>query len=170
LRQLSSRAEITATIMAADDRAAEQEKAAELRRREEQAREAAAYAAHLDELAAAGEAPWERIEAMIETKKTSEYDHAVVLLRELRALDERWLPAVEVQRKSAKLSSRLWGTVARPGAALLASAGRVQVAVLGSPVQAGVHDCAVRPGGSRTLAVTSAVAGPALATARMQVP
>ena len=55
-------------------------------------------------------------------------------------------------------------------AAPLASAGSAQVAVPGSPVQAGVHDVAVRLGGSRMLAVTSAVAGPALATARMQVP
>lgn len=38
------------------------------------------------ELAAEGEAPWTRVDEMIATKKTSEYDQAVALLRDLRAL------------------------------------------------------------------------------------
>jgi hypothetical protein len=75
---------------AAESRAAERKKAQEQRRREEQARKAAAGAAahvkRLDELAAEGEAPWEQIDEMIATKKTSEYDRAVALLRDLRAL------------------------------------------------------------------------------------
>jgi len=51
-----------------------------------------------------------------------------------------------------------------------ASAGRVQVAVLGSRVQAGAHDVGVRFGGNRMLAVTVlAVAGPALATATWRI-
>ena len=75
---------------AAESRAAEREKAQEQRRREEQARktaaEAAAYAQRLDELAAEGETPWKQVDEMIATKKTSEYDQAVALLRDLRAL------------------------------------------------------------------------------------
>jgi hypothetical protein len=75
---------------AAEARAAERKKAREQRRREEQAREAAAraaaYARRLDELAAEGEAPWKQVDEMIATKKTSEYDRAVALLRDLRAL------------------------------------------------------------------------------------
>jgi hypothetical protein len=75
---------------AAESRAAERKKAQEQRRREEQARKAAAraaaYARRLDELAAEGEAPWKQVDEMIATKKTSEYDRAVALLRDLRAL------------------------------------------------------------------------------------
>jgi hypothetical protein len=78
---------------AAERRAAERKKAQEQRRREEQARKAAAkaaaYARRLDELAAEGEAPWKQVDEMIATKKTSEYDRAVVLLRDLRALAKR---------------------------------------------------------------------------------
>ncbi len=77
---------------AAERHAAEHKKAQERRRREEQARKAAAKAAHakrLDELAAEGEAPWKQVDEMIATKKTSEYDRAVALLRDLRALAKR---------------------------------------------------------------------------------
>jgi len=78
---------------AAEARAAERKQAEEQRRREEQARKAAARAAahakRLDDLAAQGEAPWKQIDEMIATKKTSEYDLAVKLLRDLRALAER---------------------------------------------------------------------------------
>jgi hypothetical protein len=75
---------------AAEDRAEARKKAEEQRRREEQARKAAAkaaaYAKRLDDLAAEGEAAWKRVDDMIATKKTSEYDLAVALLRDLRAL------------------------------------------------------------------------------------
>jgi len=78
---------------AAEGRAAERKKAQEQRRREEQARkaaaEAAAYTRRLGELAAEGEAPWKQVDEMIATKKTSEYDRAVALLRDLRALAKR---------------------------------------------------------------------------------
>jgi len=78
---------------AAEARAAERKQAEEQRRREEQARKAAARAAahakRLDDLAAQGEAPWKQIDEMIATKKTSEYDLAVKLLRDLRALAKR---------------------------------------------------------------------------------
>ena len=78
---------------AAESRAAERKKAQEQRRREEHARKAAARAAacarRLDELAAEGEAPWKQVDEMIATKKTSEYDRAVALLRDLRALAKR---------------------------------------------------------------------------------
>ncbi len=78
---------------AAESRMANRKKADEQRRREEQARKAAAkaaaYARRLDELAAEGEAPWKQVDEMIATKKTSEYDRAVALLRDLRALARR---------------------------------------------------------------------------------
>ena len=78
---------------AAKTRAEEREKAEEQRRREAQARKAAAkaaaYAKRLDDLAAMGEAAWKQVDDMIATKKTSEYDQAVALLRDLRALAGR---------------------------------------------------------------------------------
>ena len=78
---------------AAERRAAERRKAEDLRRREEQARKAAAraaaYAKRLDELAAGGKVPWKQVDEMIAAKKTSEYDRAVALLRDLRALAKR---------------------------------------------------------------------------------
>jgi hypothetical protein len=78
---------------AAEARAAERKKAQEQQRREQQKREAAARAAsqarRLDDLAAQGEAPWKQVDEMIATKKTSEYDLAVKLLKELRALAKR---------------------------------------------------------------------------------
>jgi hypothetical protein len=80
-------------LEAAKTRAEERKKAEEQRRREAQARkaaaEAAAYAKRLDNLAATGEAAWKQFDDMIATRKTSEYDQAVALLRDLRALAER---------------------------------------------------------------------------------
>ena len=80
-------------LEAAEARAEERKKAEEQRRREAQARkaaaEAAAYAKRLDDLAATGEAAWKQVDDMIATKKTSEYDQAVALLRDLRALADR---------------------------------------------------------------------------------
>ena len=80
-------------LEAAQTRAEEREKAEEQQRREAQARKdaakAAAYARRLDDLAAAGDAAWKQVDDMIATKKTSEYDRAVALLRDLRSLAER---------------------------------------------------------------------------------
>lgn len=80
-------------LAAANTRAEEREKAEEQRRREARARkaaaEAAAFAKRLDDLAAMGKAAWKQVDEMIATKKTSEYDQAVTLLRDLRALAER---------------------------------------------------------------------------------
>ena len=80
-------------LEAAEARAEERKKAEEQRRREAQARkaaaEAAAYAKRLDDLAATGEAAWKQVDDMIATRKTSEYDQAVALLRDLRALAGR---------------------------------------------------------------------------------
>ncbi|MGH3196565.1 MAG: hypothetical protein ACRDOH_07925 [Streptosporangiaceae bacterium] len=80
-------------LEAAQTRAEERKKAEEQRLREAQARKAAAkaaaYAKRLDDLAAIGEAAWKQVDDMIATKKTSEYDQAVALLRDLRALAER---------------------------------------------------------------------------------
>ncbi len=80
-------------LEAAEARAKERKKAEEQWRREAQARkaaaEAAAYAKRLDDLAATGEAAWKQVDDVIATKKTSEYDQAVALLRDLRALAGR---------------------------------------------------------------------------------
>lgn len=80
-------------MAAANTRAKEREKAEEQRRCEARARkaaaEAAAFAKRLDDLAAMGKAAWKQVDEMIATKKTSEYDQAVTLLRDLRALAER---------------------------------------------------------------------------------
>src|SRR5271157_2238430 len=53
------------------------------------AAKAAAYAKRLEDIAAMGEAAWKQVDDMIATKKTSEYDQAVALLRDLRALAGR---------------------------------------------------------------------------------
>jgi hypothetical protein len=80
-------------LEAAETRAEERRKAEEQRRREARARkavaEATAYAKRLDDLAAMGEAAWKQVDGMIATKKISEYDQAMTLLRDLRALAER---------------------------------------------------------------------------------
>ena len=68
-------------------------KAMEQRRREEEARRAAAQAAdrakRLDQLATRKEAAWAKVAEWIETRRPSDYDLAVSLLRDLRALAER---------------------------------------------------------------------------------
>jgi hypothetical protein len=78
---------------AADDHKEAREKAEEERQREQRAREAsakaAAYAKHLDELATRQEAAWKQAGALIETKNPRDYDEAVTLLCDLRALAER---------------------------------------------------------------------------------
>lgn len=50
---------------------------------------AAAYARHLDDLSAREASAWVRAEALIEAKNQRQYDTAVSLLRDLRALAER---------------------------------------------------------------------------------
>ena len=101
---------------AAERRATERKKAEEQRRREEQARKAAAkaaaYAQRLDELAAEGEAPWKQVDEMIATKKTSEYDRAVALLRDLRALAKRRGGEAAFAKRVLDLRARYPG---RPG-------------------------------------------------------
>jgi hypothetical protein len=67
-------------------------KAMEQRRREDQARQAAAQAAarakRLDQLATRTDAAWEKVAEWIETRRPSDYDLAVSLLRDLQALAE----------------------------------------------------------------------------------
>jgi hypothetical protein len=79
--------------LAAGDRKAAREKAAERRRLEAEARraaaQAAAYAMHLDQLATETEAAWEKAAEWIETKRPRDYDLAVSLLRDLQALADR---------------------------------------------------------------------------------
>lgn len=50
---------------------------------------AAAYKNRLDELAPRREQAWRQVSALIDTKKPREYDQAVTLLKDLKALDER---------------------------------------------------------------------------------
>jgi hypothetical protein len=63
------------------------------RRREEEARQVAAQAAarakRLDQLATRKEAAWAKVAEWIETRRPSDYDLAVSLLRDLQALAER---------------------------------------------------------------------------------
>jgi hypothetical protein len=101
---------------AAESRVADRKKAEEQRRREEQARKAAAkaaaYARRLDDLAAEGEAPWKQVDEMIATKKTSEYDRAVALLRDLRALARRQGEEAALAKRVLDLRAQYLG---RPG-------------------------------------------------------
>ncbi len=93
-------------LEAADARMLERKRAEEERRREQQRRQATAKAAthakRLDDLAAEGDAPWKRIDEMIAVKKTSEYDLAVSLLRDLREVAER-------QDEAEQFSKRVLG-------------------------------------------------------------
>ncbi len=68
-------------------RLAEERKAAERARQAQAA--AAAREQRLDALAAQQEEAWQRVATMIETKKPKEYDAAVELLADLKALSER---------------------------------------------------------------------------------
>lgn len=68
-------------------RLAEERQAAERARRERAA--AAAREQRLNALAADQDQAWQRVSAMIDTKKPKEYDAAIELLADLRALSER---------------------------------------------------------------------------------
>jgi uncharacterized Zn finger protein len=72
---------------------AEIAKAVQERRRaeaaEKEVKKAAAYAKHLDDLSAREASAWVRAAALIETKNQRDYEVAVTLLRDLRALAER---------------------------------------------------------------------------------
>src|SRR5580700_420933 len=78
---------------AAGDRKVARVTAAEQRKREADARraaaQAAAYAKHLDQLATRTEAAWEKAAEWIDTKRPGDYDLAVSLLRDLQALADR---------------------------------------------------------------------------------
>jgi hypothetical protein len=78
---------------ATDAYKAEVAKAVEEHRRVEAARleveKAAAYAKHLDDLSAREASAWLRAVDLIETRNPGNYDQAVTLLRDLRALAER---------------------------------------------------------------------------------
>jgi hypothetical protein len=68
-------------------RIARQKQAAERKRQERAA--AAARKKRLDDLVGRQGQAWQRVAAMIETKKPKEYDAAIVLLKDLQALAER---------------------------------------------------------------------------------
>jgi hypothetical protein len=78
---------------AAADRKEARAKAAEKRRRKEEARkaaeQAAAYEKRLDQLTAGREEAWEKVAEWIATRRPSDYDLAVSLLRDLQALAGR---------------------------------------------------------------------------------
>ena len=99
-------------LEAAWARAEERKKAGEQRRREAQARqaaaEAAAYAQRIDDLEATGEAAWKQVDDRIETKKTSEYDLAVSLLRDLREVAERQDQAEQFSKRVLDIRERYW--------------------------------------------------------------
>ena len=96
---------------AAGDRKAMRQQAEERRRSEEEARKAAAraaaYARHLDELATRTEAAWQEAAALIETKRPRDYDLAVTLLRDLRALADRQGDSAAFRKRFLELRARL---------------------------------------------------------------
>jgi len=95
---------------AAGDRKAMRQQAEERRRSEEEARKAAAraaaYARHLDELATRTEAAWQEATALIETKRPRDYDLAVTLLRDLRALADRQGDSAAFRKRFLELRAR----------------------------------------------------------------
>jgi len=84
--------------------------ALEQRQREEEARkaaaQAAAYAKRLDQLAARKEEAWEKVAEWIETKRPRDYDLAVSLLRDLRALADRQEDPAAFRKRFLKLRAQ----------------------------------------------------------------
>jgi uncharacterized Zn finger protein len=82
----------------------------EQRQREEEARkaaaQAAAYAKRLDQLAARKEEAWEKVAEWIETKRPRDYDLAVSLLRDLRALADRQEDPAAFRKRFLKLRAQ----------------------------------------------------------------
>ena len=66
----------------------------------------ATRAKRLDDLAAEGDAPWKRVDEMIAAKKTSEYDLAVSLLRDLREVAERQDEAEQCSKRVLGIRER----------------------------------------------------------------
>ncbi|TNC21448.1 hypothetical protein [Amycolatopsis alkalitolerans] len=95
---------------AAARRRADRQQREAVRRSEEEARREAARALaqqrRLDELARDEPGAWSRIDAMIATRKSAEYDAAVALLTDLRALAERETQLDEFTRRSRALRQR----------------------------------------------------------------
>jgi hypothetical protein len=95
---------------AAGERKAELANLVARRRAEEEATQAAvraaAYAERLDELAPRQEAAWEHVASLIETKRPRDYDDAVMLLRNLRALAEREGESAAFTRRMLELRAR----------------------------------------------------------------
>jgi hypothetical protein len=84
--------------------------ALEEHRREEEARraeaKAAAYAKRLDQLATRTEAAWEKAAEWIETRRPSDYDLAVSLLRDLQALADRQENSAAFRKRFGELRAQ----------------------------------------------------------------
>jgi hypothetical protein len=95
---------------AAGDRKVARVTAAEQRKREAEARraaaQAAAYAKHLDQLATRTEAAWEKAAEWIDTKRPRDYDLAVSLLRDLQALADRQGDSAAFRKRFGELRSQ----------------------------------------------------------------
>jgi hypothetical protein len=80
-------------LAAADARRGERERRVEEQQAQERARRereaAIAYEKRLDALALREDATWQQVDGLIEAKKAAEYDQAVRLLKDLRALGTR---------------------------------------------------------------------------------
>lgn len=80
-------------LAAADDRRQERQRRAAEQKAEERARReraaAIAYEKRLDSLAPREDAAWRQVDGLIEARKAAEYDQAVRLLKDLRALSTR---------------------------------------------------------------------------------
>lgn len=84
--------------------------ALEQQRREEEARraeaKAAVYAKHLDQLATRTEAAWEKAAEWIETRRPSDYDLAVSLLKDLQALADRQEGSAAFRKRFGELRAQ----------------------------------------------------------------
>jgi hypothetical protein len=91
---------------AAGDRKATRDQAEKQCQREEDARQAAAYARHLGELATRTDAAWHEAAALIETKRPREYDLAVRLLQDLYALADQQGDSAAFKKRLLDLRAR----------------------------------------------------------------
>jgi hypothetical protein len=95
---------------AAADRKEARAKAAEQRRRKEDARKAAEQAAarekRLDQLAGRREEAWKKVAEWIATRRPSDYDLAVSLLRDLQALAEREEDSAAFRKRFGELRTQ----------------------------------------------------------------
>ena len=98
-------------LLAAAERRSEERKRLEAERRKtererKEREQAAARARYLDDLAKSEPETWDRVAALVATKRPGDYDQAVQLLKDLQELSERNQRTIEFRRRLAEIRER----------------------------------------------------------------